>query len=168
MRSLPVVTRCLSQSLVGVRIEDRRNRSALYRRPISAGAFCARCRRTRTTAAPTFLAFIRAHSQRIIGFHLRDFKNNDYVELGTGDFPLHQVAATIEQIGWKGWAENEEERADHSQAGRESDRSSLQGHEGGFYIVNRRDFVLTGAAAAAAVATRGMDAKAYCRHSRRK
>jgi inosose dehydratase len=62
-------------------------------------------------------AFIRAHSQRIIGFHLRDFKNNDYVELGTGDFPLHQVAATIEQIGWKGWVENEEERADHSQAG---------------------------------------------------
>jgi sugar phosphate isomerase/epimerase len=62
-------------------------------------------------------AFIRAHSQRIIGFHLRDFKNNDYVELGTGDFPLHQVAATIEQIGWKGWVENEEERADHSQGG---------------------------------------------------
>jgi sugar phosphate isomerase/epimerase len=62
-------------------------------------------------------AFIRAHSQRIVGFHLRDFKNNDYVELGTGDFPLPQVAATIEQIGWKGWVENEEERADHSQAG---------------------------------------------------
>ena len=62
-------------------------------------------------------AFIRAHSQRIVGFHLRDFKNNDYVELGTGDFPLHQVAATIEQIGWRGWVENEEERADHSQAG---------------------------------------------------
>jgi sugar phosphate isomerase/epimerase len=62
-------------------------------------------------------AFIRAHSQRIIGFHVRDFKNGEYVELGTGDFPLHQVAATIEQIGWKGWVENEEERADHSQAG---------------------------------------------------
>jgi len=62
-------------------------------------------------------AFIRAHSQRIIGFHLRDFKNDQYVELGTGDFPLHQVAATIEQLGWKGWVENEEERADHSQGG---------------------------------------------------
>jgi sugar phosphate isomerase/epimerase len=62
-------------------------------------------------------AFIRAHSQRIIGFHVRDFKNGDYVELGTGDFPLRQVAATIEQIGWKGWVENEEERADHSQGG---------------------------------------------------
>lgn len=62
-------------------------------------------------------AFIRAHSHRIVGFHLRDFKNNDYIELGTGDFPLHQVAATIIKIGWKGWVENEEERADHSQGG---------------------------------------------------
>jgi inosose dehydratase len=62
-------------------------------------------------------AFIRAHSERIVGFHLRDFKSNEYVELGTGDFPLHQVAATIKQIGWKGWVENEEERADHSQGG---------------------------------------------------
>jgi inosose dehydratase len=62
-------------------------------------------------------AFIRAHSQRIIGFHLRDFRNGEYVELGTGTFPLGEVAATIIQIGWKGWVENEEERADHSQAG---------------------------------------------------
>ncbi len=62
-------------------------------------------------------AFIRAHSARIIGFHLRDFKNDEYVELGTGDFPLRQVAETILQIGWKGWVENEEERADHSQSG---------------------------------------------------
>jgi inosose dehydratase len=62
-------------------------------------------------------SFIRAHSQRIIGFHLRDFKNGEYVELGTGDFPLRQVAATITEIGWKGWVENEEERADHSQGG---------------------------------------------------
>lgn len=62
-------------------------------------------------------AFVRAHSSRIVGFHLRDFKNDEYVELGTGDFPLRKVAATIKQIGWKGWVENEEERADHSQAG---------------------------------------------------
>jgi sugar phosphate isomerase/epimerase len=62
-------------------------------------------------------AFIRAHSQRIVGFHLRDFKDGQYVELGTGDFPLRQVADTIIRIGWKGWVENEEERADHSQGG---------------------------------------------------
>lgn len=62
-------------------------------------------------------AFIRAHSRRIIGFHLRDFKDDEYVELGTGTFPLREVAATIIEIGWKGWVENEEERADHSQTG---------------------------------------------------
>lgn len=61
--------------------------------------------------------FIRAHSARIVGFHMRDFKNGDYVELGTGDFPLRPIAATIIEIGWKGWVENEEERADHSQGG---------------------------------------------------
>ena len=62
-------------------------------------------------------AFIRAHSKRIVGLHLRDFKNNEYVELGTGTFPLREVASTIIRIGWKGWVENEEERADHSQGG---------------------------------------------------
>ena len=61
--------------------------------------------------------FIRAHSTRIIGVHLRDFKNDAYVTLGEGGFPLAQVAATLKQIRWKGWVENEEERADHSQAG---------------------------------------------------
>jgi sugar phosphate isomerase/epimerase len=61
--------------------------------------------------------FIRAHSRRIIGFHLRDYKNGQYVTLGEGDFPLAQVAAVIRQIGWKGWVENEEERLDHSQNG---------------------------------------------------
>jgi len=62
-------------------------------------------------------AFIRAHSKRIIGFHLRDYKDGQYVELGTGTFPLAEVASTILQIGWNGWVENEEERADHSQGG---------------------------------------------------
>jgi inosose dehydratase len=61
--------------------------------------------------------FIRKHADRIIGFHVRDYKNGAYVELGTGDFPLREVARTIAEIGWKGWVENEEERADHSQGG---------------------------------------------------
>jgi inosose dehydratase len=62
-------------------------------------------------------AFIRAHSGRIIGMHLRDFKDGHFVSLGQGSFPLAQVAATLKQIGWKGWVENEEEREDHSQSG---------------------------------------------------
>jgi inosose dehydratase len=62
-------------------------------------------------------AFIRAHSKRIIGMHFRDFKNGQYVELGEGDFPLAKVVAAIRQVHWRGWAENEEEREDHSQTG---------------------------------------------------
>ena len=61
--------------------------------------------------------FIRAHSGRIIGFHLRDFKDGHYVLLGQGTFPLAQVAATLKELKWKGWVENEEEREDHSQTG---------------------------------------------------
>jgi inosose dehydratase len=63
--------------------------------------------------------FIRAHSDRIAGFHLRDYRNGKLVTLGTGSFPLAEVAATIRQIGWKGWVENEEEREDQSKNGAE-------------------------------------------------
>ena len=63
--------------------------------------------------------FIRAHASRIIGFHLRDYKNGRLVSLGKGTFPLAQVAATVKQIGWKGCVENEEEREDLSKTGLE-------------------------------------------------
>jgi len=63
--------------------------------------------------------FIRAHARRIVGFHLRDYKDGRLVSLGQGSFPLAQVAATIKQIGWKGWVENEEEREDLSKTGLE-------------------------------------------------
>jgi sugar phosphate isomerase/epimerase len=63
--------------------------------------------------------FIPAHANRIIGFHLRDFKNGRLITLGQGTFPLAQVAATIKKIGWKGWVENEEEREDLSKTGSE-------------------------------------------------
>jgi inosose dehydratase len=62
-------------------------------------------------------AFIRAHSKRIVGMHLRDFKDGHFVSLGQGTFPLHQVVAAIKEAGWRGWVENEEEREDHSQTG---------------------------------------------------
>lgn len=63
--------------------------------------------------------FIRAHSHRIVGFHLRDYRGGKLVTLGTGTFPLAEVAATIRQIGWQGWVENEEEREDQSKNGAE-------------------------------------------------
>ena len=64
-------------------------------------------------------AFIRAHSSRIIAFHLRDYKNGRLVSLGQGTFPIQQVANTIAQIRWNGWVENEEEREDLSKTGAE-------------------------------------------------
>ena len=79
-------------------------------------------------------AFIRAHSKRIIGFHLRDFKNGKLTTLGTGTFPLKQVAETIEQIGWKGWVENEEEREDLSKNGTEVVAPAFKAMEEAFTI----------------------------------
>lgn len=78
--------------------------------------------------------FIRQHSKRIIGFHLRDYKNGRLSTLGTGTFPLAQVAATIEKIGWKGWVENEEERENHSQSGAEVMRPAFKAMEEAFRV----------------------------------
>jgi hypothetical protein len=37
--------------------------------------------------------------------------------LGSGTFPLAQVAATLTHLKWKGWVLNEEEREDGSKLG---------------------------------------------------
>jgi sugar phosphate isomerase/epimerase len=63
--------------------------------------------------------FIRTHYHRIVAFHLRDYKDGRLVTLGTGTFPLAQVAAAIKETGWTGWIENEEERDNHSHSGAE-------------------------------------------------
>jgi inosose dehydratase len=63
-------------------------------------------------------AFLRAHYQRIVALHLRDYKDRQQqVVLGQGTFPLAQVAATLRQLRWGGWAINEEEREDGSKGG---------------------------------------------------
>ena len=54
--------------------------------------------------------FFGRHHRRIIGLHLRDFKGDNQVPLGQGDFPLQQLAAVIKKVKWQGWALNEEER----------------------------------------------------------
>jgi sugar phosphate isomerase/epimerase len=77
-------------------------------------------------------AFIRAHSHRIVGFHLRDFRNGRLCTLGTGTFPLAQVAATIKQLGWRGWVENEEERENLSKNGTEVVAPAFQAMEEAF------------------------------------
>jgi inosose dehydratase len=55
-------------------------------------------------------AFLREHSGRIIGLHLRDYKDGQLVPLGEGTFPLAEVAATLKEVKWHGWVLNEEER----------------------------------------------------------
>jgi inosose dehydratase len=62
-------------------------------------------------------AFLRKHHQRIVALHLRDYHDGKQVPLGAGSFPLAEVAATLKQLGWKGWILNEEEREDRSKPG---------------------------------------------------
>jgi inosose dehydratase len=61
--------------------------------------------------------FLRKHSTRIVALHLRDYKDGHLVPLGEGTFPLAEVAATLRQLHWKGWAINEEEREDSTKGG---------------------------------------------------
>lgn len=61
--------------------------------------------------------FLRRHSRRIVGLHLRDYKDGHLVPLGEGTFPLAEVASTLRELHWKGWALNEEEREDGTKGG---------------------------------------------------
>jgi inosose dehydratase len=54
--------------------------------------------------------FFAKHHKRIVGMHLRDFKNGEQVPLGQGEFPIRELAAAIKKANWTGWAINEEER----------------------------------------------------------
>ena len=54
--------------------------------------------------------FFAKHHKRIVGMHLRDFKNGEQVPLGQGEFPIKELAAAIKKAKWTGWAINEEER----------------------------------------------------------
>jgi sugar phosphate isomerase/epimerase len=62
-------------------------------------------------------AFLEENHQRIIGLHLRDFRDSKQVPLGAGDFPLAQVAAVLKKANWQGWVLAEEEREDGSKPG---------------------------------------------------
>jgi inosose dehydratase len=62
-------------------------------------------------------AFLRQHHQRIVALHLRDYQNGQQVPLGTGTFPLAEVAATLIHLKWQSWVLNEEEREDGSKLG---------------------------------------------------
>jgi inosose dehydratase len=55
-------------------------------------------------------SFLQKHYARIIGLHLRDYRDGVLVPLGQGTFPLAQAAATLQRVQWSGWALNDEDR----------------------------------------------------------
>jgi inosose dehydratase len=61
--------------------------------------------------------FLRQHSSRIAALHLRDYRDGKQVPLGEGTFPLRDVAGALEELHWKGWAINEEERENGAKGG---------------------------------------------------
>jgi inosose dehydratase len=62
-------------------------------------------------------ALLEENHRRIIGLHLRDFRDGKQVPLGSGDFPLAQVAGVLNKVNWHGWVLAEEEREDGSKPG---------------------------------------------------
>jgi sugar phosphate isomerase/epimerase len=54
-------------------------------------------------------AFFREHFQRIVGMHLRDYRDGQQVPLGQGTFDLPAFAKTVEETGWSGWVISEED-----------------------------------------------------------
>ncbi|HVW76520.1 MAG TPA: sugar phosphate isomerase/epimerase family protein [Alloacidobacterium sp.] len=76
--------------------------------------------------------FLKQHSKRIAALHLRDYKDGKQVPLGEGTFPLKEVAATLEQLRWKGWALNEEERESGAKDGTKVIEPAYQALHGAF------------------------------------
>jgi inosose dehydratase len=77
-------------------------------------------------------AFVRKHHGRIIGIHLRDYRNGKQVVLGERIFPLAEPAAVLKQVHWHGWVLNEEERLDGSKHGAAYMRPAFQSMQGAF------------------------------------
>lgn len=71
-------------------------------------------------------SFLREHSKRLDGLHLRDFRDNKQVPLGQGNFPLQSVAETLHKLKWTGWVLTEEEREDGSKPGESAVKPALE------------------------------------------
>jgi len=76
--------------------------------------------------------FLRKHSQRIVALHLRDYKDGKQVPLGQGTVPLAEIASTLRNLHWSGWAINEEEREDGRKAGLDFISPAYKALEGAF------------------------------------
>lgn len=76
--------------------------------------------------------FARRHHSRIVGLHLRDYRDGSQVVLGQGTFPLRGLAAALRAVHWSGWVLNEEERLDGSKHGAEYMQPAFQAMEEAF------------------------------------
>ena len=79
-------------------------------------------------------AFLRKHSDRIVALHLRDYKDGKQVPLGQGTVPLPEIASTLKDLHWSGWAINEVEREDGTKAGLDYIGPSYQALRGAFGV----------------------------------
>lgn len=61
--------------------------------------------------------FFREHFKRIIGMHLRDYRDGQEVPLGKETFDLNGLAKVVEQTGWSGWVMPEEDYPNGSKPG---------------------------------------------------
>lgn len=53
-------------------------------------------------------AFVEKHSKRVFGFHIKTFRGQEQVPLGSGDFGFEKLASVIRSTGWTGWLITEE------------------------------------------------------------
>lgn len=53
--------------------------------------------------------FLKTNLRRIGGLHLRDYRDGRQVPLGSGSFPLVEVAKILKSSHWSGWLINEED-----------------------------------------------------------
>jgi sugar phosphate isomerase/epimerase len=63
------------------------------------------------------LAFFRHHHRRISALHLRDFRKEEQVPLGSGTLDVQAWESAIEECCWTGWALVEEERPNDGRPG---------------------------------------------------
>lgn len=61
-------------------------------------------------AGANLAEFFEQHHERIDGMHLRDFKQEQQVPLGRGEFDYRSLAAAMKKAKWGGWVLAEEER----------------------------------------------------------
>jgi hypothetical protein len=59
---------------------------------------------------PQAVTLFSQHQDRVLGLHVRDYRNDVSVPRGQGEFRRRDPAKAIGDAGWHGWLIDEEER----------------------------------------------------------